>query len=159
MTGPGFYFRDQSGQLLFEPERVTFPDGTALDAADQVHRTVAHNGWRWFDTEAQALEGDYSSSPNVDARYGLLYDLLIASTVYQGYVGAAMQPNAITPQATAMSALGLALLKAQLGPPNIPAITSALGLVLAVGQFSTEEIAELSELLAVVGLADTYPLG
>lgn len=137
MTEAGFYHRDQSGELLFSPDRVAFPDGTSLDANDPIHRSVVHNGWRWYATEAEAEQGDYSGQPNIDPRYGQLYDQLIASSIYQSYVGALMAHGASV---------------AQCGH------CCRLGLVLAVGQFSSEELAELAALLEAVGLAETYPI-
>jgi hypothetical protein len=60
--------------------------------------------------------------------------------------------------AVAMTELSDALTQARFGTPIVPALQAALTSVLALGEFTATELANIQEILATAGLSDVFDM-
>jgi len=97
--------------------------------------------------------------PAPEPDYDLLYNLLLVSPAYNGFIVRASDPETSTPaMLVAQSALTDALREARTRAPIIPAIQAALNMVLAAGAFTEPELTSLQEILVAAHLDEIYSL-
>lgn len=139
-----------------EPPEVD-PRLERIEAADPVFESGEwRQSWTVRDATQDEIEvWDRFNTPQPN--YDILYLGLLTSGVYQNYVSRALvSTNGLMP--VAMAVLIDALREARTKQPIVPAIRSALSLVLQAGDFEPPELAELQGLLVASNLAETYSL-
>jgi hypothetical protein len=101
---------------------------------------------------------DKPVDPAIRLPYHTLYMLLLASPAYSGFLTRVKSADAPPSMGAAMIELSDALTQARFGIPIVPALQAALASVLAVGEFTATEMADIKAILATAGLSEVFDL-